>query len=37
LTYETELQLATLHERMVELSDIALDQLKHRLENAPFV
>lgn len=37
LTYETELQLATLHERMVELSGIALDQLKHRLENAAFV
>ncbi|KAF2407520.1 SRPBCC family protein [Pseudomonas antarctica] len=37
LTYETELQLATLHERMVELSLIALDQLKHRLETAGFV
>ncbi|NWF11709.1 SRPBCC family protein [Pseudomonas salomonii] len=37
LTYETELQLATLHARMVELSAIALDQLKHRLENAAFV
>lgn len=34
LIYETELQLATLHERMIELSDVALDQLKHRLENA---
>ncbi|KRP66752.1 SRPBCC family protein [Pseudomonas orientalis] len=33
LTYETELQLATLHERMIELSAIALDRLKHRLEN----
>ncbi|MGR3885661.1 SRPBCC family protein [Pseudomonas sp. 1152_12] len=37
LTYETELQLASLHERMVELSLIALDQLKCRLENAGFV
>lgn len=37
LIYETELQLATLHERMVELSTIALDQLKHRLENSAFV
>ena len=37
LTYETELQLATLYERMVELSAIALDQLKHRLENSVFV
>jgi len=37
LVYETELQLATLHERMLELSAIALDQLKHRLENPPFV
>lgn len=37
LTYETELQLASLHERMVELSAIALDQLRHRLENAAFV
>ncbi|AZF32391.1 hypothetical protein C4J89_2918 [Pseudomonas sp. R4-35-07] len=34
LTYETELQLETLHERMIELSRIALDRLKHRLENA---
>ncbi|AZF05713.1 SRPBCC family protein [Pseudomonas sp. R5-89-07] len=33
LTYETELQLVTLHERMLELSRIALDQLKHRLEH----
>jgi len=32
LTYETELQLTTLHERMVQLSNQALDQLKHRLE-----
>ncbi|MBO0494421.1 SRPBCC family protein [Pseudomonas sp. Marseille-Q1929] len=37
LVYETELQLATLHDRMIELSAIALDQLKHRLENPPFV
>ncbi|MBD8666582.1 SRPBCC family protein [Pseudomonas lurida] len=37
LTYETELQLATLHERMIELSAVALGQLKHRLENSPFV
>jgi hypothetical protein len=37
LTYETELQLATLHERMIELSAVALGQLKHRLENPPFV
>ncbi|WLH82171.1 SRPBCC family protein [Pseudomonas sp. FP2338] len=37
LTYETELQLATLHARMVELSAIALEQLKHRLENVAFV
>lgn len=37
LTYETELQLASLHERMIELSTIALDQLKHRLENPDFV
>ncbi|MFL1501106.1 SRPBCC family protein [Pseudomonas sp. O64] len=37
LTYETELQLATLHERMAELSAIALDQLKQRLENAAVV
>ena len=33
LIYETELQLAGLHTRMVELSAIALDRLKHRLEN----
>jgi len=33
LTYETELQLAGLHERMAQLSTIALDQLKQRLEN----
>lgn len=37
LTYETELQLPTLHARMVELSAIALEQLKRRLENAAFV
>ena len=37
LTYETELQLASLHERMVALSAIALDRLKHRLENQGFV
>lgn len=37
LTYETELQLATLHDRMIELSTLALDQLKHRLENTPTV
>ena len=37
LTYETELQLASLHERMIELSAIALDQLRHRLENANLV
>jgi uncharacterized protein YndB with AHSA1/START domain len=37
LIYETELQLASLHERMIELSAAALDQLKHRLENPPFV
>jgi len=37
LTYETELQLATLHKRMIELSALALDQLKHRLENPPLV
>lgn len=37
LIYETELQLVTLHERMIELSGIALDQLKHRLENPAFV
>ncbi len=32
LTYETELQLATLHERMIERSGVALDRLKQRLE-----
>ena len=32
LSYETELQLATLHERIVELSNKALDRLKQRLE-----
>ena len=37
LTYETELQLAGLHERMTELSTIALDQLKQRLENPAIV
>ncbi|GAA0264383.1 SRPBCC family protein [Pseudomonas rhodesiae] len=37
LTYETELQLATLHERMHELSAIVLDRLKQRLEHPPFV
>jgi uncharacterized protein YndB with AHSA1/START domain len=37
LTYETELQLDGLHERMVELSTIALDQLKQRLENPAFI
>ncbi|EIK69027.1 hypothetical protein PseBG33_2676 [Pseudomonas synxantha BG33R] len=37
LTYETELQLATLHERMIKLSAIALDQLKQRLESPNFV
>ena len=37
LTYETELQLASLHERMVALSSIALDRLKQRLENQGFV
>ena len=37
LTYETELQLASLHERMVALSAIALDRLKQRLENQRFV
>ncbi|WLH66280.1 SRPBCC family protein [Pseudomonas sp. FP2309] len=37
LSYETELQLTSLHARMVELSDIALDRLKQRLENPPAV
>jgi uncharacterized protein YndB with AHSA1/START domain len=37
LTYETELQLASLHERMIELSAKALDRLKLRLENADSV
>lgn len=37
LTYETELQLAALHERMIELSALALDQLKQRLETPGFV
>lgn len=32
LTYETELQLATLQARIIELSNQALDQLKKRLE-----
>jgi len=31
------LQLAGLHERMTELSTIALDQLKQRLENPAIV
>lgn len=34
LVYETELQLVTLHERMIALSSQALDQLKQRLESA---
>ncbi|WP_226477531.1 SRPBCC family protein [Pseudomonas sp. MWU16-30323] len=33
LTYETELQLTTLHARMIALSNQALDQLKQRLES----
>ena len=37
LTYETELQLATLHARMIELSASALGQLKHRMENPPLL
>ncbi|WP_439865231.1 SRPBCC family protein [Pseudomonas antarctica] len=37
LIYQTELQLVTLHGRMVELSAIALSQLKQRLENTHFV
>ncbi|MBI6563583.1 SRPBCC family protein [Pseudomonas synxantha] len=37
LTYETELQLATLHENIAKLSAIALDQLKCRLESPGFV
>ena len=37
LTYETELQLASMHERMIELSAIALDQLRLRLENVNLV
>ncbi|CRM87412.1 SRPBCC family protein [Pseudomonas sp. 22 E 5] len=37
LTYGTELQLASLHERMLTLSSTALDRLKHRLEHPPFV
>jgi hypothetical protein len=32
LTYETELQLAALHERMIERSGVALDRLKQHLE-----
>ncbi|AUZ46220.1 SRPBCC family protein [Pseudomonas orientalis] len=32
LTYETELLLPTLHERLIALSGIALDRLKDRLE-----
>ncbi|MGY2292884.1 SRPBCC family protein [Pseudomonas sp. SDO528_S397] len=35
LTYETELQLACLHDRMVALSHQALDHLKQRLEMPP--
>lgn len=34
LSYDTELQLATLRVRMIELSDRALDQLKQRLETS---
>lgn len=34
LSYETELQLTHLHERMVEISNQALDQLKQRLETS---
>ncbi|MBM9485604.1 SRPBCC family protein [Pseudomonas sp. ICBG1301] len=37
LIYETELQLTSLRERMVQLSATALDRLKCRLENPPFV
>ncbi|AMS22207.1 polyketide cyclase [Pseudomonas synxantha] len=37
LTYETELQLATLHEHIAKRSAIALDQLKCRLESPCFV
>ena len=37
LTYETELQLAALHESMIELSALALDRLKQRLETSGFV
>ncbi|WP_300634041.1 SRPBCC family protein [Pseudomonas sp.] len=37
LTYETELQLAALHKSMIELSALALDQLKQRLETPSFV
>ncbi|MBA1293210.1 SRPBCC family protein [Pseudomonas lurida] len=32
LSYETELQLVSLHDRMIELSDVALDRLKQHLE-----
>jgi hypothetical protein len=32
LSYETELHLPTLHDRMIELSNRALDRLKQRLE-----
>ncbi|SDU94349.1 SRPBCC family protein [Pseudomonas mucidolens] len=34
LTYETELQLTSLHARMIELSNQALDRLKQRLETS---
>ncbi|MBT2372935.1 SRPBCC family protein [Pseudomonas fluorescens] len=34
LSYETELQLTTLHERIVALSNTALDRLKQRLETS---
>ncbi|WP_339532536.1 SRPBCC family protein [Pseudomonas mucidolens] len=34
LTYETELQLTSLHTRMIELSNQALDRLKQRLETS---
>ncbi|WP_248730443.1 SRPBCC family protein [Pseudomonas sp. MWU13-2517] len=37
LTYETELQLTSLRERMIQLSATALDRLKHRLEDPSFV
>lgn len=34
LSYQTELKLTTLHERMIALSNQGLDQLKHHLESA---